>query len=189
MTTPRPFRFGGSAPITPTGAGFAEHARHIEALGYATFLMADHFSPNWFAAGPALTAAALATTTLRVGCTVYANDFRHHVARPPMAGQTSPATSLAPPARLVGREREQIARRRRGMRSSSWGAATTSRRRRPTAPEKSARPRPAGRRHVRSAGYHRGRRRQPGRPLRPGARLSHTHDPCRSSLSYHKPES
>jgi probable F420-dependent oxidoreductase len=77
MTTPRPFRFGGSAPITPTGADYAEHARRIESLGYATFLMPDHFTPNWFAAGPALTAAALATTTLRVGCTVYDNDFRH----------------------------------------------------------------------------------------------------------------
>lgn len=77
MTIPRPFRFGGSARITPTGTAYAEHARRIEALGYATFLIADHFSPNWFAVGPALTAAALATTTLRVGCTVYANDFRH----------------------------------------------------------------------------------------------------------------
>src|SRR3712207_2122303 len=77
MSTRHPFRFGGSANVTRSGAEFAEHARRIEALGYDTFLHPDHFSPHWFALGPALTAAACATTTLRVGSIVYANDFRH----------------------------------------------------------------------------------------------------------------
>jgi probable F420-dependent oxidoreductase len=40
-------------------------------------LMPDHFEREWFAAGPALTAAACATTTLRVGTTLYCNNFRH----------------------------------------------------------------------------------------------------------------
>src|SRR5437870_2824553 len=77
MLASRPFRFGGSANITASAADFAERARRVEALGYATFLHPDHFSPYWFAVGPALTAAALATTTLRVGSIVYDNDFRH----------------------------------------------------------------------------------------------------------------
>jgi probable F420-dependent oxidoreductase len=56
---------------------WAENARRIEALGYDTLLMADHFNLDLYAPIPALTAAALATTTLRVGTTVFANDFRH----------------------------------------------------------------------------------------------------------------
>ena len=77
MPAPRPFRFGGSAHIIPAAAEFAEFARRMEALGYAAFLLPDHFNPRAFAVGPALTAAACATTTLRVGSIVYANDFRH----------------------------------------------------------------------------------------------------------------
>jgi probable F420-dependent oxidoreductase len=77
MPAQRPFRFGAGAATTASAAAFAEQARRIEALGYATLLVGDHFVPHWFAAGPALTAAALATTTLRVGVTTYANDFRH----------------------------------------------------------------------------------------------------------------
>src|SRR5262249_12619415 len=52
-------------------------ARRVEPLGYATLLSADHFTPRWFEPGPVLTAAALATSTLRVACTVFDNDFRH----------------------------------------------------------------------------------------------------------------
>jgi probable F420-dependent oxidoreductase len=37
----------------------------------------DHFGPNFFGAIPALLAAALATTRLRVACTVFDNDFHH----------------------------------------------------------------------------------------------------------------
>ena len=35
--------------------------------------MPDHFEQGWFAVGPALVAAACATTTLRVGSLVYSN--------------------------------------------------------------------------------------------------------------------
>jgi probable F420-dependent oxidoreductase len=77
MPARRPFRFGAAAYRTDTSAAFAEYARRIEALGYATLGVGDHFVPHWFAVGPALTAIALATTTLRASCTVYANDFRH----------------------------------------------------------------------------------------------------------------
>jgi probable F420-dependent oxidoreductase len=72
-----PFRFGAGIPATLTAADFTEEARRIEGLGYNTCLFADHFEEGWFALGPALVAAALATTTLRVGSFVYCNNFRH----------------------------------------------------------------------------------------------------------------
>jgi probable F420-dependent oxidoreductase len=50
--------------------------RHVEALGYHTLLMPDHFGPR-FALAPALVLAAEATSSLRVGSLVYDNDFRH----------------------------------------------------------------------------------------------------------------
>lgn len=73
----RRFRFAGSLQSTSTGREFGEAARRMEALGYDTLLLADHFEQGWFAVGPALAAAAAATTTLRVGSLVYSNNFRH----------------------------------------------------------------------------------------------------------------
>jgi len=73
----RPFRFGGSSHASATAAEYAEAARRVEDLGYDTFVMPDHFEQGWFAVGPALVAAACATTTLRVGSLVYCNNFRH----------------------------------------------------------------------------------------------------------------
>jgi len=63
--------------LAASAAEWAENARRVEALGYDTLLLPDHFAPDLFAPIPALTAAALATTTLRVGTTVFDNDFRH----------------------------------------------------------------------------------------------------------------
>lgn len=68
---------GAGSAATSSAAEFTENARRIEGLGYNTCLVADHFEEWWFAAGPALVAAALATTTLRVGSYVYSNSFRH----------------------------------------------------------------------------------------------------------------
>ena len=51
-------------------------ARQIEALGYHTLVMPDHFGAR-FALAPALVLAAEATSRLRVGSLVYDNDFRH----------------------------------------------------------------------------------------------------------------
>jgi probable F420-dependent oxidoreductase len=74
---PRPFRFatGGFAAVSKRA--WAEHARRVEALGYAVFLVADHVADVPFAPVPALVAAADATTSIRVGCTVFCNDYRH----------------------------------------------------------------------------------------------------------------
>jgi probable F420-dependent oxidoreductase len=76
LSSPRPFRFGACALSATSSAEWAERARRTEALGYATFVIPDHFGPS-FAPIPALTAAALATTSLRVCCGVFDNDFRH----------------------------------------------------------------------------------------------------------------
>jgi probable F420-dependent oxidoreductase len=72
-----PFRVGAGLAATSSATEFAENARRIEGLGYNIGLVPDHFEESWFAAGPALVAAAFATTTLRVGSLVYSNNFRH----------------------------------------------------------------------------------------------------------------
>jgi probable F420-dependent oxidoreductase len=80
----RPFRFGvmlseGFAPDSPLPrdrAGWAEKARQIEDLGYATLFLTDHFSTA-FAPMVALMAAADATTRLRIGTLVLATDYRN----------------------------------------------------------------------------------------------------------------
>jgi probable F420-dependent oxidoreductase len=56
-----------------------EGARRLESEGYDVLVTGDHFTPR-FAPISALMAAAVATTTLRVGCTVFNNDFRHPLA-------------------------------------------------------------------------------------------------------------
>jgi probable F420-dependent oxidoreductase len=57
---------------------WAELARKVEDLGYSTLTCADHLDDQ-FAPVPALAAAAMATTTLRLGTLVLANDYRHPV--------------------------------------------------------------------------------------------------------------
>ena len=72
----RPFRFGVQTPSAPDGRAWRDRARHVEDLGYSTLWVPDHFGDQW---GPlvALTVAAEATSTLRVGALVFANDYRH----------------------------------------------------------------------------------------------------------------
>lgn len=74
---PRPFRFGTGVFATPSAQQFADSARRIESLGYDVFVVPDHFHSEGLAPVPALLAAANATTDLRVGSTVFDNDFRH----------------------------------------------------------------------------------------------------------------
>lgn len=57
---------------------WAELARRAEGLGYSTLTCADHLDDQ-FAPMPALAAAAAATSTLRLGTLVLANDYRHPV--------------------------------------------------------------------------------------------------------------
>jgi len=87
----RPFRFAVQSFSAPSGAAWRDRARRVEALGYAALHLADHFlGPGpaldashhplqELAAVPAMAAAAAATETLRVGCRVFCNDYRHPV--------------------------------------------------------------------------------------------------------------
>ena len=78
VMTGRPFRFGVVAAQARSGAEWAEKARRIESMGYATMLAPDGLKYT-LAPIPALTAAAMVTRTLRVGTYVIANDFRNPV--------------------------------------------------------------------------------------------------------------
>lgn len=75
MTQQHPFRFGVQFHETGSATEWADTARKAESLGYDTFVMPDHVDVLAF--GPALAAAACATSTLRVGTFVLDNDFRH----------------------------------------------------------------------------------------------------------------
>jgi probable F420-dependent oxidoreductase len=77
--TARTFRFGALVSVAGSAGEWRELARTAEDLGYATLLVADHFSRQ-LAPLPALVAAANATTRLRVGTFVLDNDFRHPAA-------------------------------------------------------------------------------------------------------------
>src|SRR5262245_2686254 len=74
----RPFRFGVNVRTAGSAAEWAEKARKVERLGYSILLVPDHLA-ELLAPFPALAAAALATTRLRVGTAVLNNDFRHPV--------------------------------------------------------------------------------------------------------------
>ncbi len=72
------FRFAIQLEGAPTGTAWRDLARRIEGLGYSTLYVPDHLGEQW---GPvvAITAAAEATTTLKVGALVFDNDYRHPV--------------------------------------------------------------------------------------------------------------
>lgn len=78
MPHPRPFRFGVQLSTAATSVEWADLAREAEALGYSTLFVPDHFGGQ-LAPGPALTAAAGATSDLRVGTLVLDNDYKHPV--------------------------------------------------------------------------------------------------------------
>lgn len=78
MTARKPFRFGLQASSAPDRRTWVELARKAEDLGYAALTVADHLDDQ-FATTPALMAAADATTTIRIGALVYANDYHHPV--------------------------------------------------------------------------------------------------------------
>jgi probable F420-dependent oxidoreductase len=73
-----PFRFGVQLSKAESGAAWRDTARTIEDLGYSTLFIPDHFEDQF---GPlvALTVAAEATSSLRVGSLVFGNDYRHPV--------------------------------------------------------------------------------------------------------------
>lgn len=72
----RPFRFGVEMMAPFEGMSWEDSAKEVEALGYSTLFVPDHFHEGY---GPitAMATAAMATTTLKVGPMVLACDFRH----------------------------------------------------------------------------------------------------------------
>jgi probable F420-dependent oxidoreductase len=71
-----PFRFGVQVASAPSGEAWAALARRIEALGYDILVMPDHLGRQ-LSPIAALASAAAATTRLRFGAFVFANDYRH----------------------------------------------------------------------------------------------------------------
>jgi probable F420-dependent oxidoreductase len=79
----RPFRFGIVCEEMTNREAWIVKARRVEELGYATLLLRDHFVAGPFgdqlAPIAGLMAAAMVTTTLRIGSMVFDNDYRHPV--------------------------------------------------------------------------------------------------------------
>ncbi|MGH9075821.1 MAG: TIGR03621 family F420-dependent LLM class oxidoreductase [Acidimicrobiales bacterium] len=74
----RRLRFAVQARKAESGRAWRQLARKVEALGYSTLYVPDHLDDQW-APVVALTVAAEATDTLRVGSLVLDNDYRHPV--------------------------------------------------------------------------------------------------------------
>jgi len=72
-----PFRFGVQIAKLPTSS-WQESARRLEALGYSTVFLPDHFGKQWDPT-TALGAIAAVTERLNVGSLVYDVDYRHPV--------------------------------------------------------------------------------------------------------------
>jgi len=84
-----PFRFGWQAFNAENAADWRDKARRAEALGYSSFMLADHyigpgpalaatFHPvQGIAAVPAIAVAAEATSTIKVGARVMCIDYRN----------------------------------------------------------------------------------------------------------------
>lgn len=87
----RPFRFSLQSFNTDSPKNWRKLIAKTEALGYSTFFLADHFlsegpalestmhPPQMLAAVPAVAMALEQTTTLRVGCRVFCNDYRQPI--------------------------------------------------------------------------------------------------------------
>jgi probable F420-dependent oxidoreductase len=73
----KPFRFGVQCGGDRDRADLEQLAHKIEALGYSTFYVPDHFIETQMAPIIAMAVAAEATKTLRVGALVFDNDYKH----------------------------------------------------------------------------------------------------------------
>ena len=71
-----PFRFAVQQASAGSGEAWAATARRVESIGYDMLVMPDHLGRQ-LSPFAALAAAAAATTHLRIGAFVFANDFRH----------------------------------------------------------------------------------------------------------------
>jgi probable F420-dependent oxidoreductase len=74
---PHPFRFGVQIAKLPPDSWKAD-ARRIEAMGYGTLFLPDHFGSQWDPT-TALAGIAAVTDRLKVGSLVFDVDYRHPV--------------------------------------------------------------------------------------------------------------
>jgi probable F420-dependent oxidoreductase len=75
---PRPFRFIAPMPRFESPATWRDKIKRIEDLGFSTIAVSDHVTSGWqMEPVVALTAAAEATTSLRLLTLVMCNEFRH----------------------------------------------------------------------------------------------------------------
>ena len=91
MSDQKPFRFSLQSFNTDSPANWRRLIAKTEDLGYSTFFLADNFlsegaalegtyhPPQMLAAVPAIAMALEQTSTLRVGCRVFCNDYRHPI--------------------------------------------------------------------------------------------------------------
>ena len=112
----RPFRFGFTGGVSSSGPS-CSNPRTVEALGYSTFGLADHFVRP-LAPLIAGQAVADATTTLRVTQTVLAQDFR----QPAVLAKELATLDVLSGGRLqvglgAGWLRQEVRRRRHALRS------------------------------------------------------------------------
>ena len=87
----RPFRFAVQTFSASSGKEWKERAQKAESLGYSALHLADHIigpgpaleATNHplqeLAAVPAMALAAEATSTLKIGCRVFCQDYKHPV--------------------------------------------------------------------------------------------------------------
>ena len=73
-----PFRFGIQLSSLPA-ADWVDRVRRVEALGYSTLFVPDHFSASLWDPTTMLGGVAAVTRTLKVGTLVYGVDYRHPV--------------------------------------------------------------------------------------------------------------
>src|SRR5664280_2157253 len=71
-----PFRFAVQQGSARSGAAWTTTARRAESIGYDVLVMPDHLGQQ-LSPFAALAAASAATTHLRIGAFVFANDYRH----------------------------------------------------------------------------------------------------------------
>jgi len=83
MSTPRPFRFGVQVNGAPSSAAWRDLVRRIEDHGYSTMFVSDHYLDRNLPAAAvmsvapisAMAAAAMVTSTVRIGCRVFCIDY------------------------------------------------------------------------------------------------------------------
>jgi probable F420-dependent oxidoreductase len=71
------FRFGVQVSTASSAEDWKHKARKIEALGYSTLFMPDHFIETELAPMVAISFAAAHTDDLRIGHLVLGNDYKH----------------------------------------------------------------------------------------------------------------